>query len=111
MTSWWKSYAVCATVAMAIATAAFVHYRNTSFHDHETERARSAAVAAARSQAAMPEVVVAFVQSYVERHHVEEKFHKRKRKPAESGDEAFARQPGWTPGGAGRGPSGDGGDG
>ena len=57
----------------------------------------------------MPEVVVAFVQSYVERHHVEEKFKKRKRKPAESGDEAFARQPGWTPGGAGRG--GDGADG
>ena len=28
---------------------------------------------------AMPEAVAAFVQSFVERHHVEEKFHKRKR--------------------------------
>jgi hypothetical protein len=39
----------------------------------------------------MPEGVVAFVQDFVERHHVDQPFHKRKRKRAESGDEAFAQ--------------------
>ena len=46
----------------------------------------------------MPEGVIAFVQDYVARHHVEEPFHKRKRKRADSADEAFARPPSWTPG-------------
>jgi hypothetical protein len=46
---------------------------------------------------AMPEGVIAFVQDYVGRHHVEEKFYKRKRQRADSADEAFARPPGWAP--------------
>ena len=46
----------------------------------------------------MPDGVIAFIQDYVERHHVEEPFHKRKRKRADSADEAFARPPGWSPG-------------
>jgi hypothetical protein len=41
----------------------------------------------------MPPDVVAFVQDYVDRHHVDEPFHKRKRKRASSGDEAFSRKP------------------
>ena len=41
----------------------------------------------------MPEGVIAFVQDYVERHHVDEPFHKRKRKRAETADEVFARRP------------------
>ena len=41
----------------------------------------------------MPEAVVAFVQSFVDKHHVDQTFYKRKRKPAESGDESFARRP------------------
>ncbi len=45
----------------------------------------------------MPEAVIAFVETYVGRHHVEEPFHKRKRKGADSADEAFARPPGWAP--------------
>jgi hypothetical protein len=45
----------------------------------------------------MPEGVIAFVQDYVGRHHVEEKFYKRKRQRADSADEAFARPPGWAP--------------
>ena len=46
----------------------------------------------------MPEAVIAFVETYVGRHHVEERFYKRKRKRADSADEAFARPPGWAPG-------------
>ena len=45
----------------------------------------------------MPEAVIAIVQDYVARHHADQPFHKRKRKPAGSGDEAFARPPGWSP--------------
>ena len=41
----------------------------------------------------MPDGVIAFIQDYVGRHHVEEPFHKRKRKRADTGDEAFARRP------------------
>lgn len=41
----------------------------------------------------MPEGVVAFVQSYVEAHHVDEVFQKRKRKRYETGDERFAPRP------------------
>jgi Protein of unknown function (DUF3305) len=41
----------------------------------------------------MPDGVVAFVQDFITRHHVDEPFRKRKRKPAETGDEAFARRP------------------
>ena len=44
----------------------------------------------------MPEGVIAFVQNYVERHHVDEKFHKRKRKRAAGADEVFARRPDHT---------------
>ncbi len=42
---------------------------------------------------AMPEGVIAFIEDYVERHHVDEKFVKRKRKPAAGADEIFARRP------------------
>jgi hypothetical protein len=41
----------------------------------------------------MPPDVTAFVQDYVDRHHVDEPFYKRKRKRASSGDEAFSRKP------------------
>ncbi len=41
---------------------------------------------------AMPEGVVGFVQDYVNRHHVDEPFLKRKRKRYGGGDEAFARR-------------------
>ena len=46
---------------------------------------------------AMPEGVIAFVQNYVGLHYVEERFYKRKRKRAETADEAFARRPGGPP--------------
>jgi hypothetical protein len=52
---------------------------------------------------AMPEGVIAFVQNYVGLHYVEERFYKRKRKRAETADEAFARRPGGPPGRGGRG--------
>lgn len=42
---------------------------------------------------AMPDAVIAFVQDFIDRHHVDEPFRKRKRTRAESGDEAFARRP------------------
>ena len=42
---------------------------------------------------AMPEGVTAFVQDFVDRHHVDEPFKKRKRSRADTGDEAFARRP------------------
>jgi hypothetical protein len=41
----------------------------------------------------MPPDVMAFVQDFVDRHHVDEPFYKRKRKRASSGDEAFSRKP------------------
>ena len=41
----------------------------------------------------MPEAVVAFVQRYVDKHHVEQTFYKRKRQRADTGDESFARRP------------------
>ncbi len=40
----------------------------------------------------MPEGVVAFIQDFVDRHHVDQPFYKRKRKQAESGDEVFVRR-------------------
>ena len=42
---------------------------------------------------AMPDGVVGFVQAFIERHHVDEPFYKRKRKPADAGDGAFGRRP------------------
>jgi hypothetical protein len=42
---------------------------------------------------AMPDAVIAFVQDFIDRHHVDEPFRKRKRTRADSGDEAFARRP------------------
>ena len=41
----------------------------------------------------MPPDVVAFVQTYVERHHVDEPFHKRKRKRYDQDEGGFARKP------------------
>jgi Protein of unknown function (DUF3305) len=41
----------------------------------------------------MPDGVIAFVQDFIERHHVDEPFRKRKRTRADTGDEAFARRP------------------
>jgi hypothetical protein len=52
---------------------------------------------------AMPEGVVAFVQAYIDAHHVDEPFRKRKRKRHEGGDESFGRRP--APG-SGRGGNG-----
>jgi hypothetical protein len=58
----------------------------------------------------IPDAVVAFVQDFIDRHHVDEPFRKRKRVRASTGDEAFARPPGWQPrrGGQGNGQGGDG---
>ena len=41
----------------------------------------------------MPEEVVAFVQAFVDTHHKDEVFKKRKRDKAKAGDEAFGRRP------------------
>ncbi|MEO3429380.1 DUF3305 domain-containing protein [Pelagibius sp. CAU 1746] len=41
----------------------------------------------------MPEDVAAFVQAFVDAHHVDEVFTKRKRKKAAPGDELFSRRP------------------
>ncbi len=62
---------------------------------------------------AMPEGVIAFVQDYVGRHHVDEPFYKRKRKRADTADEAFARRPKGPPsqGGPSQGGQGRGGRG
>jgi hypothetical protein len=43
---------------------------------------------------AMPPELIAFVQSYIDRHHVDEPFKKRKRKRHDSEGEAFSRRPG-----------------
>lgn len=45
----------------------------------------------------MPEGVIAFVQAYVDAHHVDEPFKKRKRDKARGGDASFARPPGELP--------------
>lgn len=42
---------------------------------------------------AMPDGVVAFVQAYIDEHHVDEPFYKRKRKGPKKEDESFARRP------------------
>ncbi len=55
---------------------------------------------------AMPDGVIAFVQAYIDQHHVDEPFYKRKRKRHDSGDESFGRPP---PGAGG--PRGTGGNG
>ena len=54
----------------------------------------------------MPEGVVAFVQAYIDRHHVDEPFRKRKRKRYGSGDESFGRRPLATAGRRGNGRDG-----
>ncbi len=41
----------------------------------------------------MPEEIAAFIQAFVETHHVEEVFTKRRRQKAASGDELFSRRP------------------
>ncbi len=41
----------------------------------------------------MPEDLAAFVQAFVEAHHVDEVFTKRKRKKAAAGDDLFSRRP------------------
>ena len=41
----------------------------------------------------MPPDVVAFVESYVDEHHVDEPFYKRKRKPHDPNESGFARKP------------------
>ena len=43
---------------------------------------------------AMPPDLVAFVQAYIDRHHVDEPFYKRKRKRYETEDVGFSRRPG-----------------
>lgn len=40
----------------------------------------------------MPDGVIGFVQAFIEQHHVDEPFYKRKRKPAETGDTSFGRR-------------------
>ena len=52
---------------------------------------------------AMPPDVTAFVQAFVDTHHVDEVFHKRRRQKARSGDDAFSRRPPVSRGNAGRG--------
>ena len=52
---------------------------------------------------AMPDDVIAFVQAYIDQHHVDEPFYKRKRKRHDTGDAAFARR---RPGVNGRGGNG-----
>ncbi len=42
---------------------------------------------------AMPDGVIAFVQAYIDRHHVDEPFYKRKRTPHGTSDETFSRPP------------------
>lgn len=42
---------------------------------------------------AMPDSVIAFVQAYIDQHHVDEPFHKRKRKRHDTDDENFNRAP------------------
>ena len=42
---------------------------------------------------AMPEGVAAFIQAFVDQHHVDEPFKKRKRKRYDSGETGFARRP------------------
>lgn len=42
---------------------------------------------------AMPPDVAAFVQAYVDAHHVDEPFRKRKRRPHGAAEESFARRP------------------
>ena len=49
----------------------------------------------------MPEGVIAFVQAYIDRHHVDEPFYKRKRKGPKKPDESFVRRS--PPGSNGRG--------
>ncbi|WP_299400170.1 DUF3305 domain-containing protein [Pelagibius sp.] len=51
----------------------------------------------------MPPDLVAFVQTFVDTHHVDEVFHKRKRQKARSGDDAFSRRPPMARTAAGRG--------
>jgi len=41
----------------------------------------------------MPEEIAAFIQAFVETHHVDEVFTKRRRQKAASGDELFSRRP------------------
>ena len=51
----------------------------------------------------MPPDVIAFVQAYIDRHHVDEPFKKRKRKRHDAEGEAFARRPPAGARGSGRG--------
>ncbi len=41
----------------------------------------------------MPEGVVAFVQAYIDKHHVDQPFRKRKRERYDTGDKSFGRRP------------------
>ncbi len=52
---------------------------------------------------AMPEGVAAFVQAYIDTHHVDEPFVKRKRKRGKDGDASFARRAPLGTGGRGNG--------
>jgi len=54
----------------------------------------------------IPDAVIAFVQDFIDRHHVDEPFRKRKRVRANTGDEAFARPPDWQPRRGGKGGDG-----
>jgi len=51
----------------------------------------------------MPDGVIAFVQAYIDAHHVDEPFHKRKRKRHASGDDSFGRRSALDPGRRGNG--------
>ena len=52
---------------------------------------------------AMPDGVIAFVQAYIDTHHVDEPFQKRKRKRYEGGDDSFGRRSPPDPGRRGNG--------
>ncbi len=50
----------------------------------------------------MPDLVIGFVKDFIDRHHVDEPFKKRKRRDHRRESEKFARPPDWSPGDAGR---------
>lgn len=60
---WFRSYAVAAALAMAVALTSFVIYRNRAFREREHERARAAAHAVANDYAPAKHVVAAGVIS------------------------------------------------
>lgn len=57
--TWWRSYAAAALLTTAVATAAFVSHRNSSFVEREHRRAEAVARAVAEGESPVDDVVVA----------------------------------------------------